>query len=105
MPLTSQNPASHLEGLTLTLATPDTENQGDLDLWQVHEVLGNVDGKLVKESRGNVETLLNVVEGAAGSAQVLSAGHDCVVGSALTKASLEQVVHHLATAADVLLQT
>lgn len=34
---------AHLEGLTLTLATPDAENQGNLDLGQVHEVLGNVD--------------------------------------------------------------
>mmetsp|Transcript_11353 Transcript_11353/g.34115 ORF Transcript_11353/g.34115 Transcript_11353/m.34115 type:complete len:373 (-) Transcript_11353:479-1597(-) len=38
-----------LEGLSLALATPDTQNQGHLDLGEVHEVLGHVDGHLVQE--------------------------------------------------------
>ena len=39
-----------LEGLALALATPDAQNEGDLDLGEVQEVLGNVDRQL---HRGN----------------------------------------------------
>ena len=35
---------AHLEGLALALSSPDSENERDLDLGQVHEVLGDVDG-------------------------------------------------------------
>ena len=49
---------AHLEGLALALATPDAENQGDLDLRQVHEVLCHVDGELVQERRADVEAVL-----------------------------------------------
>lgn len=35
-----------LEGLALALATPDTQDQGNLDLRQLHVVLGNMDGHL-----------------------------------------------------------
>ena len=42
-----------------------TQNEGNLDLGQVQEVLGNVDGYLVQESRGDVESVLNVVQVAA----------------------------------------
>lgn len=48
-----------------------TENQGDLDLGEVQEVLGNVDGDLVKEGRGDVEAVLDVVHVALCLGQVL----------------------------------
>ena len=46
-----------LERLTLTLTTPDTENERHLDLRQVHVVLGDVHDALVHERRRNVEVL------------------------------------------------
>jgi hypothetical protein len=49
---------AYLEGLALALATPDAENQRDLDLRQVHEVLGHVDGELVQERWADVEAVL-----------------------------------------------
>ena len=42
-----------------------TEDEGDLDLGQVEEVLGDVDGDLVQEGRGDVEAILDVVQVAA----------------------------------------
>lgn len=48
----------NLEGLALALATPDAENQRHLDLRQVHEVLGDVDGELVQERRADVVAIL-----------------------------------------------
>ena len=42
-----------------------TKDEGDLDLGQVEEVLGDVDGDLVQEGRGDVEAILNVVQVAA----------------------------------------
>ena len=48
-----------------------TENQGDLDLGEVQEVLGDVDGDLVKEGRGDVEAVLDVVQVALCLGQVL----------------------------------
>ncbi len=49
---------AHLEGLALALAAPDAENQGDLDLGQLQEVLGHVDGQLVQERRRDVKAVL-----------------------------------------------
>eukprot|EP00967_Tisochrysis_lutea_P071249 scaffold94485_cov21-Tisochrysis_lutea.AAC.3 len=66
----------HLEGLSLSLATPDTQDEGDLDLGQVHEVLGHVDGHLVQESGGDVVAVLNVVEGGASCADVVMGRQD-----------------------------
>jgi hypothetical protein len=51
-----------LERFSLTLASPDTEDKGHLDAWQVHEVLGNMDDQLVHEGRCDVKTILHVVE-------------------------------------------
>ena len=44
------------EGLCLT------KDQWDLDLGQIEEVLGDVDGQLVQEGRGDVEAILDVVQ-------------------------------------------
>eukprot|EP00955_Chlamydomonas_euryale_P073524 361767-Chlamydomonas_euryale.AAC.14 len=54
-----------LEGLALALATPDAQDERHLDLGQVHEVLGNMDGHLVQEGRRDIEAICNVVERAA----------------------------------------
>ncbi len=51
--------------LTLALATPDTQDEGHLDLGQVQEVLGHVDGKLVQEGGGDVVAVLDVAEAAS----------------------------------------
>ena len=48
----------HLEGLALSLAAPDAQNQGHLDLGQLHEVLSHVNGHLVQESGADVEAVL-----------------------------------------------
>ncbi len=42
-----------------------TQDKRDLDLGQVQEVLGDVDGYLVQEGRGDVESVLDVVQVAA----------------------------------------
>jgi hypothetical protein len=39
-----------------------TKDEGNLDLGQVEEVLGDVDGDLVQEGWGDVEAVLNVVQ-------------------------------------------
>ena len=39
-----------------------TEDEGDLNLGQVEEVLGNVDGDLVQEGGRDVEAVLDVVQ-------------------------------------------
>lgn len=39
-----------------------TEDERNLDLWEIQEVLGNVDGHFVQESWGDVVALLNVVQ-------------------------------------------
>jgi hypothetical protein len=44
----------------LSLATPDAQDEGHLDLGQVHEVLGDVDGDLVQEGGGDVEACRKV---------------------------------------------
>lgn len=88
--------------LTLTLTTPDTQDERHLDLWQVHEVLGNVNGDLVQESWGDVEAILDVVEGPGCIAQVLSGAQHGVLCAVLV--ALEQGVHHSSGAGDVLLQ-
>ena len=55
-----------------------TEDEGNLDLGQVEEVLGDVDGDLVQEGWGNVETVLNVVQV---SARLRGAGAHCYMHS------------------------
>lgn len=45
-----------------------------LDLGQIHEVLGHVDGDLVQERGGDVEVVLDVVEGGAGLQQKKEGG-------------------------------
>ena len=76
-----------------------------LDLGQVEEVLGNVDGDLVKESRGDVEAILDVVQAAGCGGQVLLAGQHGVVCAADTDtSSLVQGIDGTAAAGNVLLQ-
>lgn len=48
----------HLEGLALSLAAPDAQNQGHLDLGQLHEILGHVDRHLVEEGGADIEAVL-----------------------------------------------
>ena len=96
---------SHLEGLSLALATPDAENQGNLDLGQVQEVLGHVDGQLVQEGGGDEETVLDVVHGPLGVGEVVFAGEDGVLGATTALGALEEGVNHAASAGDVLLQS
>ena len=96
-------PTSHLEGLSLTLSSPDSQNEGNLDLGQVHEVLGNVDGHLVKEGRGDIKSLLNVVEALPSLGQIVLRAHDGVVGASHAGLALEERIDHLATTSDILL--
>ena len=96
--------AAHLEGLSLSLATPDTQDEGDLDFGQVHEVLGHMDGHLVQEGGRDVVAVLNVVEGGAGLADVVLGRQDGVVGAHGPAEALEQIVGHAASALDVLLR-
>jgi hypothetical protein len=51
-----------LERLSLTLASPYSQDKGNLDIGQAHEILSNVNHKLVHEGRGNVEPILHIVE-------------------------------------------
>jgi hypothetical protein len=46
----------------LSLASPDAQDEGHLDLGQVHEVLGDVDGDLVQESGGDVEACVSRIK-------------------------------------------
>merc|ERR1719284_1313436 len=92
-----------LEGLAVALATPDAENERDLDLGQVHVVLGDVDGHLVQEARRDVVVALEVTEVALGRLDVLGRREDGVVGAAHALAALEERVNHVAAAGDVLL--
>ena len=99
-------PRSHLEGLALALSSPDSQDEGDLDLGQVHEVLGDVDGQLVQEGGRDVEALLDVVEVAAGVGEIVGGAHDGVVGAAHARCTArEKGVDHVAAATDVLLRT
>eukprot|EP00958_Prasinococcus_capsulatus_P000683 scaffold50_cov420-Prasinococcus_capsulatus_cf.AAC.36 len=75
-----------LERLTLALASPDAQDEGDLHLGQLHEVLRNVDRELVQERGGNVET------GVGQLGQVRTAVTLVYVGS--VRAHLELLVHH-----------
>jgi hypothetical protein len=50
-----------LEGFSLTLSSPDTQDEWHLDVWQGHEVLGEVDNELVHEGRGDVQAVQGVV--------------------------------------------
>uniref|UniRef100_A0A8R7Q3E2 Uncharacterized protein n=1 Tax=Triticum urartu TaxID=4572 RepID=A0A8R7Q3E2_TRIUA len=51
-----------LERLALSLASPDTQDERDLDVGECHEVLGEVDDELVHERRGDVQPVHGVVE-------------------------------------------
>jgi hypothetical protein len=50
-----------LEGFSLALASPDTQDEWHLDVWQGHEVLGEVHNELVHEGRGDVQAVQGVV--------------------------------------------
>lgn len=64
-----------------------------------------MDGYLVQEGGGDVEAVLDVVQGALGVGEVLLGAQDGVVGAAHAHAkALVQGVHHGAAASDVLLQ-
>mmetsp|Transcript_8889 Transcript_8889/g.24868 ORF Transcript_8889/g.24868 Transcript_8889/m.24868 type:complete len:463 (-) Transcript_8889:14-1402(-) len=93
-----------LEGLTLTLTTPHAEDEGNLDLGELHEVLADVDGDPVHETLGDVVSLVgHVVEVLETVGDVVGGGHDGVVGAAEAEAALELGVDHVAAAGDVLL--
>lgn len=81
-----------------------TQDQGDLDLGQVQEVLGHVDGQLVQEGWGDVEAILNVVQVSGCGLQVLLTGEHGIVGAASTLASLVEGLNHVPATGDVLLQ-
>jgi len=96
-----------LKSLTLTLTTPDTENDRHLDLRQLHEVLRDVHDHLVHVRRGDVEVLRGdvVVRRVRLHArgQVILRGHDGVVRTTDSGRALELGVNHVAAASDVLL--
>ena len=81
-----------------------TQDEGDLDLGQLQEVLGNVDGQLVQEGWGDVEAVLNIVQVSGSLAEVVCAGEHRIVGASPSLASLVQAFHHVPTTSDVLLQ-
>ena len=80
-----------------------TKDQWDLDLGQVQEVLGNVDGQLVQEGWGDVEAVLNVVQVPGCLRQVVFAGEHGVVSATASLAALVQALYHVPAAGDVLL--
>mmetsp|Transcript_899 Transcript_899/g.2087 ORF Transcript_899/g.2087 Transcript_899/m.2087 type:complete len:210 (+) Transcript_899:898-1527(+) len=91
-----------LEGLSLSLATPHTQDEGNLDLRQFHEVLCYVHGELIEERLGNVEALCcDVVVGLAPLTNVVRGILDLVVSSTDTRRSLEDSTDHTASALDV----
>ena len=47
----------YLERLSLALASPHSENERHADVWQVHEVLADVNHQLVHEGGSNVEPI------------------------------------------------
>mmetsp|Transcript_16770 Transcript_16770/g.36477 ORF Transcript_16770/g.36477 Transcript_16770/m.36477 type:complete len:491 (+) Transcript_16770:122-1594(+) len=91
-----------LESLALTLTTPDTEDQGHLELGEIEVVLHDVHGELVQESGGDVVVTVDgdVLQALGG---VIGRGHDGVSCALHTVAALEQLVNHTAAASDVLL--
>ena len=91
-----------LEGLTLTLSSPDSQNEWNLDLWEIHEVLCDVNGQLVKERLGDVETFgSHVVVCLKTSGHVVRRVLDGVVGSTESGGTLELVVDHSSSSVDV----
>ena len=80
-----------------------TQDEWDLDLGQLQEVLGNVDGQLVQEGWGDVEAILDVVQVPGSLAQVVLAGEHGVVGAGSSLASLVQTLHHVSATSDILL--
>jgi hypothetical protein len=95
-----------LESLTLTLTTPDTQNQRNLDLRQVHKVLRDVHGGLVQKGRGDVVVVTiggKVVQVLLARGDVVRGGHDGVVRAAHAVATLELGVNHVSSSGDVLL--
>uniref|UniRef100_A0A8R7U5A8 Uncharacterized protein n=1 Tax=Triticum urartu TaxID=4572 RepID=A0A8R7U5A8_TRIUA len=93
-----------LERLALSLASPDTQDERDLDVGECHEVLGEVDDELVHERRGDVQPVHGVVEVvlAQALADVLVGAQDSLVG-AVAHGGLEQGVHDAFPPRDVLL--
>merc|ERR1711990_220560 len=91
-----------LECLSLSLASPDSEDEGNLDLWELHEVLRDVHGELVEEGLGDVVSLGGgVVVGLQSPALVVAGGLDDVVGSSVPGGSLEASSDHAPSALDV----
>mmetsp|Transcript_19601 Transcript_19601/g.27141 ORF Transcript_19601/g.27141 Transcript_19601/m.27141 type:complete len:414 (-) Transcript_19601:155-1396(-) len=91
-----------LEGLSLTLSSPDSENKRHLDLGKGEVVLNDMDGKFVQESGRNVVISVNsdLLEALG---LVVSGGHDRVLSATETGSSLEQGIDHSTTASNVLL--
>ena len=81
-----------------------TQDEWDLDLRQLQEVLRDVDGELVKEGRGDVEAIFDVVQVSGGLVEVVCAGQHSIVGATSALASLVEALHHIPTTSDVLLQ-
>ena len=69
-----------LEGLTLTLTTPHAEDEGNLDLGEVHDVLGNVAATPVHAALGDVVALVgHVGDVLEAVGDVVGGGHDGVL--------------------------
>jgi hypothetical protein len=93
-----------LERLALALAPPDPQDEGHLDVWQGHEVLGDVDDELVHEGRRDVVAVHGVVEAVVPEAlaDVLVGGEHGLVG-AVPHGRLEEGVDEALAPGDVLL--
>ena len=81
-----------------------TENERNLDLWEIQEVLGNMNGELVQEGWGDVVAFFNVVWIPCCCLQVVFAREDSIVCSTMTRGSLVKTVYHVSAPCDVLLQ-
>ena len=67
----------------MTLASLDTKNERNLDVGQGHVVFDEVNNKLVRESKGNVESIHVVVQVVLtkSSTEIFVRTHDRVVSS------------------------
>ncbi len=88
----------------MTFASPDTKNERNLDVGKGHEVLGDVNNKLVHKGRGNVKAVHVVVQVvlAKAGANVLIRAQDCIVSTSITWC-LEKGINHTLPPCDVLL--
>ena len=80
-----------------------TQDEWDLDLWQIKEILGNMDAELVQEGRCNVKSILDVVEHPLRVGHVLRTAHDGVVGTRVTQSALIELFGHVSSAGDIFL--